>query len=123
MNIVIVESPAKAKTVNKYLGSGYLVLASYGHVRDLPSKNGSVEPDNDFEMHWDVEPKAAKRLDEIAKALKGAHKLILATDPDREGEAISWHVLQVLNRKKLLTGVPVERVVFNAEVNRSSSTS
>ncbi len=114
MNIVIVESPAKAKTVNKYLGPGYRVLASYGHVRDLPSKNGSVLPDEDFEMHWDVEPKAAKRLDEIAKAVKGANKLILATDPDREGEAISWHVLQVLDRKKALTGVPVERVVFNA---------
>jgi DNA topoisomerase-1 len=114
MNIVIVESPAKAKTVNKYLGPGYRVLASYGHVRDLPSKNGSVEPDKDFEMHWDVEPKAAKRLDEIAKAVKGANKLILATDPDREGEAISWHVLQVLDRKKALTGIPVERVVFNA---------
>jgi DNA topoisomerase-1 len=114
MNIVIVESPAKAKTVNKYLGPGYRVLASYGHVRDLPSKNGSVLPDKDFEMHWDVEPKAAKRLDEIAKALKGAAKLILATDPDREGEAISWHVLQVLDRKKVLDGMPVERVVFNA---------
>ena len=114
MKIVIVESPAKAKTVNKYLGPGYRVLASYGHVRDLPSKNGSVLPDKDFEMHWDVEPKAAKRLDEIAKAVKGANKLILATDPDREGEAISWHVLQVLDRKKALTGVPVERVVFNA---------
>jgi DNA topoisomerase-1 len=114
MNIVIVESPAKAKTVNKYLGPGYRVIASYGHVRDLPSKNGSVVPDNDFEMHWDVEPKAAKRLDEIAKAVKGANKLILATDPDREGEAISWHVLQVLDRKKALAGVPVERVVFNA---------
>jgi len=114
MNIVIVESPAKAKTVNKYLGPSYRVLASYGHVRDLPSKNGSVVPDKDFEMHWDVEPKAAKRLDEIAKALEGASKLILATDPDREGEAISWHVLQVLDRKKALTGVPVERVVFNA---------
>src|SRR6185437_6414570 len=114
MNIVIVESPAKAKTVNKYLGPGYLVIASYGHVRDLPSKNGSVLPDQDFEMHWDVEPKAAKRLDEIAKALKGASKLILATDPDREGEAISWHVLQVLDRKKVLAGIPVERVVFNA---------
>ena len=105
MNIVIVESPAKAKTVNKYLGSGYRVLASYGHVRDLPSKNGSVLPDKDFEMHWDVEPKAAKRLDEIAKAVKGANKLILATDPDREGEAISWHVYQVLNRKKALDKV------------------
>ena len=114
MNIVIVESPAKAKTVNKYLGPGYHVIASYGHVRDLPSKNGSVVPDKDFEMHWDVEPKAAKRLDEIAKAVKGASKLILATDPDREGEAISWHVLQVLDRKKALAGIPVERVVFNA---------
>ena len=114
MNIVIVESPAKAKTVNKYLGPGYRVLASYGHVRDLPSKNGSVLPDKDFEMRWDVEPKAAKRLNEIAKAVKGANKLILATDPDREGEAISWHLLQVLDRKKALTGVPVERVVFNA---------
>ena len=114
MNIVIVESPAKAKTVNKYLGSGYRVLASYGHVRDLPSKNGSVLPDKDFEMHWDVESKAAKRLDEIAKAVKGANKLILATDPDREGEAISWHVYQVLNRKKALDKVAVERVVFNA---------
>ena len=114
MNIVIVESPAKAKTVNKYLGAGYRVFASYGHVRDLPSKNGSVLPDKDFEMHWDVEPKAAKRLDEIAKAVKGASKLILATDPDREGEAISWHVLQVLDRKKALAGIPVERVVFNA---------
>jgi DNA topoisomerase I len=114
MNIVIVESPAKAKTVNKYLGSGYRVLASYGHVRDLPSKNGSVVPDKDFEMHWDVEPKAAKRLAEIVKALKGAHKLILATDPDREGEAISWHVLQVLDHKKALDNVEVSRVVFNA---------
>ena len=114
MNIVIVELPAKAKTINKYLGPGYRVIASYGHVRDLPSKNGSVVPDNDFEMHWDVEPKAAKRLDEIAKAVKGASKLILATDPDREGEAISWHVLQVLDRKKALAGIPVERVVFNA---------
>jgi DNA topoisomerase-1 len=114
MNIVIVESPAKAKTVNKYLGPGFRVLASYGHVRDLPSKNGSVLPDKDFEMHWDVDPKAAKRLDEIAKAVKGADKLILATDPDREGEAISWHVLQVLDRKKALDKVEVERVVFNA---------
>src|SRR5918994_39064 len=114
MNIVIVESPAKAKTVNKYLGPGYRVIASYGHMRDLPSKNGSVLPDKDFEMHLDVEPKAAKRLDEIAKAVKGASKLILATDPDREGEAISWHVLQVLDRKKALDGIPVERVVFNA---------
>ena len=104
MNIVIVESPAKAKTVNKYLGPDYRVIASYGHVRDLPAKNGSVEPDKDFAMHWDVDPKAAKRLDEIARAVKGASKLILATDPDREGEAISWHVLQILDRKKVLGG-------------------
>ncbi len=114
MNIVIVESPAKAKTINKYLGPSYRVIASYGHVRDLPAKNGSVEPEKDFAMHWDVDPKAAKRLDEIARAVKGAAKLVLATDPDREGEAISWHVLQILDRKKALTGVPVERVVFNA---------
>ncbi len=114
MNIVIVESPAKAKTVNKYLGPSYRVLASYGHVRDLPSKKGSVVPEDDFEMHWDIEPKAQKLLDEIAKAVKGADKLILATDPDREGEAISWHVYQILNRKKALAKVAVERVVFNA---------
>ena len=114
MNIVIVESPAKAKTVNKYLGPDYRVLAPYEHVRDLPSKNGSVLPDNDFEMHWDVDPSSAKRLADIVKALKGADKLILATDPDREGEAISWHVLQVLTGKNLLDKVDVERVVFNA---------
>ena len=114
MNIVIVESPAKAKTVNKYLGPSYRVLASYGHVRDLPSKKGSVVPEEDFEMHWDVEPKAQKLLNEIANAIKGADKLILATDPDREGEAISWHVYQVLNRKRALNKVAVERVVFNA---------
>src|SRR5919106_6432436 len=114
MNIVIVESPAKAKTVNKYLGPGYRVLASYGHVRDLPSKNGSVGAGKDFRMHWGVEAKAAQRPRQIAKAVKGANKLILATDPDREGEAISWHVLQVLERKKALDKVAVERVVFNA---------
>ena len=114
MNIVIVESPAKAKTINKYLGSGYQVLASYGHVRDLPSKNGSVRPDEDFSMSWEVDGKSGKRLSEIAKALKGADRLILATDPDREGEAISWHVLEVLRQKKAIDGKPVERVVFNA---------
>src|SRR6202012_1609187 len=97
MHVVVFESPAKAKTINKYLGSGYTVLASYGHVRDLPSKDGSVEPDNDFAMPWDTEPKAAKRLSDIAAAMKGAHTLILATDPDREGEAISWHVLEALS--------------------------
>jgi DNA topoisomerase I len=114
MNLVIVESPAKAKTINKYLGPDYQVLASYGHVRDLPSKNGSVRPDEDFAMTWDVDGKSAKRLADIAKAAEGADRLILATDPDREGEAISWHVLEVLRSKKGLRDKPVERVVFNA---------
>jgi DNA topoisomerase-1 len=100
MDLVLVESPAKAKTINKYLGKGYEVLASFGHVRDLPAKSGSVEPDADFRMVWEVDPKAAKRLNDIARAVKDADKLILATDPDREGEAISWHVLQVLKDKK-----------------------
>jgi DNA topoisomerase I len=114
MNLVLVESPAKAKTINKYLGKGYEVLASFGHVRDLPAKSGSVDPDADFRMLWEVDPKAQKRLDEIARAVKDADKLILATDPDREGEAISWHVLQVLKDKKALKSQAVERVVFNA---------
>jgi DNA topoisomerase-1 len=114
MNIVVVESPAKAKTINKYLGPGYEVLASFGHVRDLPAKNGSVDPDDDFRMIWEVDAKAGKRLDDIAKAVKGADKLILATDPDREGEAISWHVLEVLKQKHALKGQKIERVVFNA---------
>jgi DNA topoisomerase-1 len=114
MNIVIVESAAKAKTINKYLGSSYKVLASYGHVRDLPPKDGSVLPDKDFEMSWDVDGKAQKIMGEIAKAVKGADKLILATDPDREGEAISWHILEILNQKKALKGIPIERVAFNA---------
>lgn len=114
MNIVIVESPAKAKTINKYLGSEYQVLASYGHVRDLPAKDGSVQPDDDFAMSWDVDAKSQKRLNEIARAVKDADRLILATDPDREGEAISWHVLEVLQKKKVLKDKPVERVVFNA---------
>src|SRR5436309_433677 len=102
MNVVVVESPAKAKTINKYLGRGYEVLASFGHVRDLPAKDGSVDPDANFRMIWEVDAKAAKRLSEIAKAVKGASKLILATDPDREGEAISWHVLEVLREKRAL---------------------
>ncbi|MFG1298969.1 type I DNA topoisomerase [Xanthobacter sp. V3C-3] len=114
MQVVIVESPAKAKTINKYLGPGYEVIASYGHVRDLPSKDGSVDPDADFRMLWEVDPKAQKRLNEIASAVKGADGLILATDPDREGEAISWHVLEVLRQKKALKDQKVERVVFNA---------
>ena len=115
MNVVIVELAAKAKTINKYLGSSYKVIASFGHVRDLPSKNGSVEPDKDFEMHWDVDPKSQKIMKEISDALKGADKLILATDPDREGEAISWHILQILQQRKALKkDTQVERVAFNA---------
>ncbi|NVK33226.1 MAG: type I DNA topoisomerase [Rhodobacteraceae bacterium] len=114
MNIVIVESPAKAKTINKYLGSDYHVLASYGHVRDLPAKDGSVKPDEDFAMSWQVDSKSQKRLNEIAAAVKDADKLILATDPDREGEAISWHVLEVLQKKRVLKDKKIERVVFNA---------
>src|SRR6267154_2952746 len=114
MNIVIVESPAKAKTINKYLGSSYEVLASFGHVRDLPAKNGSVDPEQNFRMIWEVDPKAAGRLNDIAKSLKGADRLILATDPDREGEAISWHVLEVLKERRALKDHKIERVVFNA---------
>jgi DNA topoisomerase I len=114
MNIVVVESPAKAKTINKYLGSGYEVLASFGHVRDLPAKDGSVDPEDDFRMIWEVDDKSQKRLNDIARAMKGASKLILATDPDREGEAISWHVLEVLKEQHALKKHTVERVVFNA---------
>ncbi len=114
MNIVIVESAAKAKTINKYLGADYKVIASYGHVRDLPAKDGSVLPDNDFEMSWQVESDSQKVVNEIAKAVKGARRLILATDPDREGEAISWHLLKILEQKRALNGVSVERVAFNA---------
>ncbi|MET3559987.1 DNA topoisomerase-1 [Bartonella japonica] len=119
MNIVIVESPAKAKTINKYLGSEYKVVASFGHVRDLPAKDGSVLPDQDFSMKWDVDSASAKRLNEIAKAVKEADSLILATDPDREGEAISWHILDVLRQKKVLKDKPVKRVVFNAITKKS----
>lgn len=114
MNLVIVESPSKAKTINKYLGKDYEVLASFGHVRDLPAKNGSVDPDANFQMIWEIDPKAASRLNDIAKAVKGADKLILATYPDREGEAISWHVLEVLKQKRALKDQKIERVVFNA---------
>jgi DNA topoisomerase-1 len=114
MNIVIVESPAKAKTINKYLGSSYEVLASFGHVRDLPAKNGSVDPDHNFRMIWEIDPKANGRLNDIARSLKGAERLILATDPDREGEAISWHVLEVLKEKRAIKDHKIERVVFNA---------
>ncbi|SMQ64927.1 DNA topoisomerase I [Devosia lucknowensis] len=115
MKVVVVESPAKAKTINKYLGKDYEVLASFGHIRDLPAKDGSVRPDEDFAMSWEVDTQAKKRVADIASALKGADGLILATDPDREGEAISWHILDVLRAKKALKkDVPVQRVVFNA---------
>ena len=114
MNVLIVESPGKVKAINKYLGSNYKVLASFGHIRDLPSKDGSVKPDDDFSMVWDVDARAASKIKDIAAAVKGADKLILATDPDREGEAISWHILEVLRGKNLLKDMPVERVAFNA---------
>ena len=114
MNVVVVESPAKAKTINKYLGPGYKVLASFGHVRDLPAKDGSVLPDDDFAMLWEVDSASAKRMKDIGDALKSSDGLILATDPDREGEAISWHVLDLLRKKKLIGDKPVSRVVFNA---------
>ncbi len=113
MNLVIVESPAKAKTINKYLGDDYKVLASYGHIRDLPSKNGSVDPDQDFKMQWEVDSFSKKYLKEITDAAKDSSKIILATDPDREGEAIAWHVKEYLNEKKLLKDKEIERVVFN----------
>ncbi len=113
MNLVIVESPAKAKTINKYLGNDYIVLASYGHVRDLPSKNGSVDPENKFKMIWEVDSFSKKYLKEIINAAKDSNKIILATDPDREGEAIAWHVKEFLDEKKLLKDKKIERVVFN----------
>ena len=113
MNLVVVESPAKAKTINKYLGKDYIVLASYGHIRDLPSKNGSVNPEKDFEMQWELDSFSKKYLKEITDAAKESEKIILATDPDREGEAIAWHVKKVLEDKKLLAGKKLERVVFN----------
>jgi DNA topoisomerase-1 len=114
MNVVIVESAAKAKTITKYLGKDYEVHASYGHVRDLLAKDGSVDPVADFAMLWDIDAQSAKRLTAIAKAVKGAKRIILATDPDREGEAISWHVLEVLKEKKAVGQRPVARVAFNA---------
>ena len=113
MNLVIVESPAKAKTINKYLGKDYLVLASYGHIRDLPSKNGSVDPEKNFEMQWEIDSFSKKYLKEITDAVDVSDKIILATDPDREGEAIAWHVKEYLSSKKKLKDKILERVVFN----------
>lgn len=119
MKLVVVESPAKAKTINKYLGSDYKVLASYGHIRDLPSKDGSVDPDNDFAMTWEFSPVGKKHLNDIIAALKDCDTLILASDPDREGEAIAWHILEELKEKKKLTGKKIERVVFH-EITKSA---
>ena len=121
MNLVIVESPAKAKTINKYLGTNYTVLASYGHIRDLPSKNGSVDPENSFKMIWEVDSFSKKYLKEITDTAKNSEKIILATDPDREGEAIAWHVKEFLNEKKLLKDKKIERVVFN-EITKKAVT-
>ena len=121
MNLVIVESPAKAKTINKYLGDNYTVLASYGHIRDLPSKNGSVDPDQNFKMEWEVDNFSKKYLKDITDAAKESSKIILATDPDREGEAIAWHVKEYLNEKKLLKDKEIERVVFN-EITKKAVT-
>ena len=119
MDVLVVESPAKAKTIGKYLGPGFTVLASYGHVRDLPSKDGSVRPDEDFAMDWEIDPQSQKRLDAIAQAITKGGRLYLATDPDREGEAISWHVKEILGRKKALDGVDVKRVTFNSITKQS----
>jgi len=119
--IVIVESPAKAKTINKYLGSDYTVLASYGHIRDLPPKDGSVRPEDDFAMEWELGDRADKPVSEIAKAVKGASAVYLASDPDREGEAIAWHILEVLREKGLAKNVPIQRITFN-EITKKTVT-
>ena len=119
MKLVIVESPAKAQTINKYLGNDYKVIASVGHIRDLPSKDGAVKPDENFKMSWEMNKDKDKVVKEIIGALKSADSLILATDPDREGEAISWHLKEILDHKKTTTGKPVERVVFN-EITKSA---
>src|ERR1700738_3283180 len=118
-DVVVVESPAKAKTINKYLGDGYTVLASFGHVRDLPPKDGSVRPEEGFAMDWAADERGNRQVSAIAKALKGAHTLYLATDPDREGEAISWHVRAMLEDKNALRGVNVRRISFN-EITRGA---
>lgn len=118
-DVVVVESPAKAKTINKYLGDGFTVLASFGHVRDLPPKDGSVRPDENFAMDWEADERGARQVAAIAKAMKGAKHLYLATDPDREGEAISWHVRAMLAEKGALRGVDVRRITFN-EITKSA---
>ena len=119
MNLVIVESPAKAKTINKYLGNNYNVLASFGHVRDLPSKNGSVDPENDFSFEWEVSNTSKKHIKEIYDAAESSSNIFLATDPDREGEAIAWHIIELLNKKKLTKDKSIKRVVFS-EITKSA---
>jgi len=121
MKLVIVESPAKAKTINKYLGSDYKVLASFGHIRDLPSKDGSVQPDHDFAMSWELSPGGKKRLNDIIAAVKDADTIILASDPDREGEAIAWHILEELKARGKIKDKKIERVVFH-EITKSAVT-
>ncbi|GAB0119698.1 type I DNA topoisomerase [Acidisoma sp. 7E03] len=118
-DVVVVESPAKAKTINKYLGDGYTVLASFGHVRDLPPKDGSVRPDQDFAMDWEADERGSRQVSAIAKAIKSGTTLYLATDPDREGEAISWHVRAMLEDRRALKNVTVRRVTFN-EITRNA---
>lgn len=118
-SVVIVESPAKAKTINKYLGSDFTVLASFGHVRDLPPKDGSVRPEEDFEMDWELGDRSKRHVDEIARAVKGASRVFLATDPDREGEAIAWHVHELLKEKRLAGKAEIRRITFN-EITKSA---
>jgi len=120
-NLIIVESPAKSKTIEKYLGKDFQVLASYGHLRDLIPKEGAVDPDNDFAMKYQVQDRNQRHVQAITKALKGADTLYLATDPDREGEAISWHLLEMLKAKKLLKNKSVHRVVFH-EITKKAVT-
>ena len=112
MKLVVVESPAKAKTINKYLGPDYKVLASFGHIRDLPSKDGSVDPNKDFLMKWELSASGKKRLNDIITALKDADTLVLASDPDREGEAIAWHILDELTARKKIQGKKISRTKF-----------
>ena len=121
MKLVIVESPAKAKTINKYLGNDYKVLASFGHIRDLPSKDGSVDPDNDFNMSWELSSGGKKRLNDIVIAVKDCDTIVLASDPDREGEAIAWHILEELKERKKIKDKKIERVVFH-EITKSAVT-
>jgi len=111
-SLLIVESPSKAKTLKKYLGAGYEVLASYGHVRDLVPKTGAVDPENNFAMKYQLVERNAKHVDALTKAVKGADQILLATDPDREGEAIAWHIAELLHEKKLVKKKPMKRVVF-----------